>query len=158
MMNRHHSSYAGFSLIEVVIALGIFAFCIVAIVGLLPVGMNSVRSVSNENNAIHIASSIEGIWQVAPTNTSITNSNFPITNLYIGATNNALPFYFNEFGEQTDSAGASVNMTYTATTNTNFLPSTAYDVKMIFKWPPHATNTATITNATIREFSYTISK
>ena len=155
MMNRHNSTNAGFSLIEVVIALGIFSFCIVAIVGLLPVGMNSVRSVSNENNAIHIASSIEGIWQVVPTNTSITYSNFPITNLYIGITNNAPPFYFNEFGEQTDSAGASVNMTYSATNNTNFSPSTAYDVKMVFKWPPHAPNT---NYQTIREFSYTISK
>ena len=152
MMNRHHTSKAGFSLIEVVIALGIFAFCIVAIVGLLPVGMNSVRSVSNENNAIHIASSIEGIWQVAPTNKSIANSAFPITNLYIGVTNNAPPFYFNEFGEQTDSAGASVNMTYTANLSTSLLSS--YDVKMIFKWPPHATSA----NATVREFSYTISK
>ena len=152
MMNRHNSTNAGFSLIEVVIALGIFSFCIVAIVGLLPVGMNSVRSVSNENNAIHIASSIEGIWQVVPTNTSITYSNFPITNLYIGITNNAPPFYFNEFGEQTDSAGASVNMTYTANASTT--TSSAYDVKMVFKWPPHATSA----NATIREFSYTISK
>jgi len=152
MMNRHNTTNAGFSLIEVVIALGIFAFCIVAIVGLLPVGMNSVRSVSNENNAIHIASSIEGIWQVAPINSSITNSNFPITNLYIGLTNNAPPFYFNEFGEQTDSAGSSVNMTYTANVSTSLLSS--YDVKMIFKWPPHATSA----NATVREFSYTISK
>ena len=151
MMKRHHTSNAGFSLIEVVIALGIFAFCIVAIVGLLPVGMNSVRSVSNENNAIHIASSIEGIWQVAPTNKSIANSAFPITNLYVGATNSSV-FYFNEFGEQTDSAGASVNMTYTANLSTSLLSS--YDVKMIFKWPPHATSA----NATVREFSYTISK
>ncbi|NBR48744.1 Verru_Chthon cassette protein B [bacterium] len=152
MMARNNTSNAGFSLIEVVIALGIFSFCIVAIVGLLPVGMNSVRSVSNENNAIHIASSIEGIWQVVPTNTSITYSNFPITNLYIGITNNAPPFYFNEFGEQTDSAGSSVNMTYTANASTT--TSSAYDVKMVFKWPPHATSA----NATIREFSYTISK
>jgi len=152
MTMRRTASKAGFSLIEVVIALGIFAFCIVAIVGLLPVGMNSVRSVSNENNAIHIASSIEGIWQVAPINSSITNSNFPITNLYIGLTNNAPPFYFNEFGEQTDSAGSSVNMTYTANVSTSLLSS--YDVKMIFKWPPHATSA----NATVREFSYTISK
>jgi len=116
--------------------------------------MNSVRSVSNENNAIHIASSIEGIWQVAPTNKSFTNNGFSITNLYIGATNSSV-FYFNEFGEQTDSAGASVNMTYSATNNTNFSPSTAYDVKMVFKWPPHATST---NYQTVREFSYTISK
>ena len=156
MTMRRTASKAGFSLIEVVIALGIFAFCIVAIVGLLPVGMNSVRSVSNENNAIHIASSIEGIWQVAPTNSTITITNF-ITNLLVtnaSTGNYSTNYFFNEFGEQTDSAGASVNMTYTATTNANLSPSTAYDVKMVFKWPPHATSA----NATVREFSYTISK
>ena len=151
MMARNNSANAGFSLIEVVIAIGIFAFCIVAIIGMLPVGMNSVRSVSNENNAIHIATSIEGIWEVAPTNKSFTNNGFPITNLYIGATNSSV-FYFNEFGEQTDSTGASVNMTYTANLSTSLLSS--YDVKMIFKWPPSATSA----NATVREFSYTISK
>ena len=155
MMTRQNASNAGFSLIEVVIALGIFSFCIVAIVGLLPVGMNSVRSVSNENNAIHIASSIEGIWEVAPAGYNLTNSNFPITNLYIGVTNNAPPFYFNEFGEQTNSTGASLNMTYTATNNTNFTPGTAYDVKMIFKWPANAPSTS---YQSVREFSYTIVK
>ena len=152
MTMRRTASKAGFSLIEVVIAMGIFAFCIVAIIGMLPVGMNSVRSVSNENNAIHIATSIEGIWEVAPTNKSFTNNGFPITNLYIGATNSSV-FYFNEFGEQTDSTGASVNMTYTVITNA--IISTAYDVNMVFKWPPNAPNT---NYQTTREFSYTISK
>jgi len=152
MMARNNTANAGFSLIEVVIAIGIFAFCIVAIIGMLPVGMNSVRSVSNENNAIHIATSIEGIWEVAPTNKSFANNGFPITNLYIGATNSSV-FYFNEFGEQTDSTGASVNMTYTVIANTTI--STAYDVNMIFKWPPNAPNT---NYQTVREFSYTISK
>ena len=55
-----------FSLIEVVIALGIFAFCIVGIVGLLPIAANSVKSVSQETNANNIAESIAGFWQVAP--------------------------------------------------------------------------------------------
>jgi uncharacterized protein (TIGR02598 family) len=156
MMVRHHTSKAGFSLIEVGIALGICAFCIVAIVGLLPVGMNSVRSVSNENNAIHIASSIEGIWQVAPTNSKITITNL-ITNLLV---TNVAPssvystnYYFNEFGEQVDSVGASVNMTYTVTNNA--APYTnAYTVNMTFAWPPSATKNY----QTTREFSYTISK
>jgi uncharacterized protein (TIGR02598 family) len=139
----------GFSLVETVIALGIFVFCIIGIVGLMPVGLNAVRSVSNENNAIHIASSIEGIWEVAPANSTLSHAQFPVTIFYIGATNTS-DFYFNEFGEQTNQTGASLKMTYNATVNTTF--STAYDVKMVFSWPPVGNATST------REFAYTISK
>lgn len=150
MMNRHNTTNAGFSLIEVVIALGIFAFCIVAIVGLLPVGMNSVRSVSNENNAIHIASSIEGIWQVAPLGSPITMPNI-ITNLAISSSANST-YYFDEFGEPlANSTGATLKMNYkTAVSSGN-----STTVNMTFSWPPGAAST---NYQTIREFSYTISK
>jgi uncharacterized protein (TIGR02598 family) len=144
----HKRIRLGFSLVETVIALGIFVFCIIGIVGLMPVGLNAVRSISNENNAIHIASSIEGIWEVAPANSTLSSANFPVTNLFIGATN--ANYFFNEFGEQTNQTGASLKMTYNATVNTTF--STAYDVKMVFSWPPVGNATST------REFRYTISK
>lgn len=146
---RFQQDTRAFSLVETVIALGIFVFCIVGIVALMPVGLNAVRSVSNENNAIHIASSIEGIWEVAPANSTLSHAQFPVTNFYIGATNTS-DFYFNEFGEQTNQTGASLKMTYNATVNTTF--STAYDVKMVFSWPPVGNATST------REFRYTISK
>jgi len=151
MTMRRTASKAGFSLIEVVIAMGIFSFCIVAIVGLLPVGMNSVRSVSNENNAIHIASSIEGIWQVAPLGSTITMTNI-ITNLAISASVANTPYYFDEFGEPlTNSTGASLKMNYkTAVSSGN-----STTVNMTFSWPPNATST---NYQTVREFSYTISK
>lgn len=145
----HKRMRLGFSLVETVIALGIFVFCIIGIVGLMPVGLNAVRSISNENNAIHIASSIEGIWEVAPANSTLSHAQFPVTNFYIGATNTS-EFYFNEFGEQTNQTGASLKMTYNATVNTTL--STAYDVKMVFSWPPVGNATST------REFRYTISK
>jgi uncharacterized protein (TIGR02598 family) len=145
----HSGTRRGFSLVETVIALGIFVFCIVGIVGLMPVGLNAVRGVSNENNAIHIASSIQGIWEVASANSTLTNSRFPVTNFYIGSTNTS-DFYFNEFGEQTNQAGSSLRMTYNATVNSAF-PS-AYDVRMVFAWPPVGNATST------REFTYTISK
>ena len=157
MMNRHHTSKAGFSLIEVVIALGIFAFCIVAIVGLLPVGMNSVRSVSNENNAIHIASSIEGIWQVAPLGSSpITIPNI-ITNLAISAPVANTNYYFDEFGEPlADSTGATLKMNYsTANYTAAGLGGNATTVNMAFAWPANAPSK---NYQTVREFSYTISK
>ena len=149
MMKRHHTSNAGFSLIEVVIALGIFAFCIVAIVGLLPVGMNSVRSVSNENNAIHIASSIEGIWQVAPQGSTITMSNI-ITNLAISAPVANTNYYFDEFGDPlANSTGAALKMNYKTAGSGN-----STTVNMTFSWPPSAAESY----QTKREFSYTISK
>ena len=149
MMVRHHTSKAGFSLIEVVIALGIFAFCIVAIVGLLPVGMNSVRSVSNENNAIHIASSIEGIWQVAPLGSSpITIPNI-ITNLAISSSANST-YFFDEFGDPlANSTGAALKMNYKTAGSGN-----STTVNMTFSWPPSAAESY----QTKREFSYTISK
>lgn len=61
---RSFSVRRAFSIIEVVIALGLVAFCLVAIMGLLPLGLRSVRE-SNEQagaaNAIaHIAEAIRG--------------------------------------------------------------------------------------------------
>jgi uncharacterized protein (TIGR02598 family) len=149
------SNLNAFSLIEVVIALGIFAFCIVGIVGLLPIAANAVKSVSQESNANNIAESISGIWQVAPqTNISIINSSFPVTNLYIGSSNLSTN-YFNEFGQQTDSNSATLRMEYEASQlaapNTN-----SYSVNMTFCWPANApTNSPTLNK---RTFNYIFTK
>ena len=143
-----------FSLIEVVIALGIFAFCIVSIVGLLPIAANSVKSVSQESNANNIAESIAGMWQVVPSiNTNVANSNFPMTNLYIGVSKLSTN-YFNEFGQQTNSNSASLRMEYEARQNTNY--ANAYDVNLTFYWPAKAqTNSPTINK---RTFNYIFAK
>lgn len=142
-----------FSLIEVVIALGIFAFCIVGIVGLLPIAANSVKSVTLESNANNIAESIAGMWQVASRNSTITNSTFPLTNLFIGT--NISTNYFNEFGQQTNSNSASLRMEYVASQlaapNTN-----SYSVNMTFSWPANApTNSLTLNK---RTFNYIFTK
>ena len=138
-------------MIEVVIALGIFAFCIVGIVGLLPIAANSAKSVSQESNVNNIAESIAGLWQVAPaTNISIINSNFPITNLFIGSSKLSTN-YFNEFGQETNSNNASLRMEYEAT---NF-SSNSYSVNMTFCWPAHSTNTNSTTK---RTFNYIFTK
>jgi uncharacterized protein (TIGR02598 family) len=145
---------SAFSLIEVVIALGIFAFCIVGIVGLLPIAANSAKSVSQESNANNIAESIAGMWQVASLNSAIANSNFPVTNLDIRPT--ALTnYYFNEFGQATNSNSASLRVEYVASQlaapNTN-----SYSVNMTFSWPANApTNSPTLNR---RTFNYIFTK
>ena len=148
-LSRH-----AFSLIEVVIALGIFSFCIVGIFGLLPVAMNSVQSVYNESNANNISESLAGMWEVVPTtDTNIINSNFPLTNFYIGESNLSTN-YFDDFGRQTDSLGAVLAMEYEASTNA--APFTnSFSVNMVFYWPAGSTNTNT---RNTRSFKYIFTK
>lgn len=54
-MNDHAKAGGGFTLVEVILALGIVSFCSLAIVGLLPVGMNSIRNTRNEIAAASVA-------------------------------------------------------------------------------------------------------
>ena len=147
------ASRHAFSLIEVVIALGIFSFCIVGIFGLLPVAMNSVQSVYNESNANNISESLAGMWEVVPTtDTNIINSDFPLTNFYIGT--NLSTNYFDDFGRQTDSLGAVLAMEYEATTKAAPF-NNSFSVNMVFYWPAGSTNTNT-RNA--RTFNYIFTK
>lgn len=48
----------GFSLVEVVIALGVISFALVAIIGLLPIGLASNRGTIQETRANHLAEEI----------------------------------------------------------------------------------------------------
>ena len=128
-----------FSMIEVVIALGIFAFCAIAIFSLLPVAMNSVQSVYNESNANNIAESLAGMWEVVPTtNTNITN--LPLTNFHIGSSNASIS-YFDEFGRETTQADAVLAMRYAATPMAAPLTN-SFSVTMDFYWPAASINNA----------------
>jgi uncharacterized protein (TIGR02598 family) len=153
-MNPDHSNEDAFSLLEVVIALAIFAFCIVGIVGLLPVAMDATRTVSQETNVNNIAESIAGLWTVS-TNAgiNITNSSLPVTNLFIGVSNSPA-IYFDDFGRETDSNGASLRLEYSAQTNATYTNS--FDVNLVFYWPPNAaTNSPTVNK---RAFTYLFTK
>ncbi len=58
---RAHSggrSRTGFSLIEVVLALGVIAFAVVAMLGVLPVGLSTGHDAQNETRAAQIAQDI----------------------------------------------------------------------------------------------------
>lgn len=147
-------SLRAFSLIEVVIALGIFAFSIVGIFSLLPVAMNSSQSVYNESSANNIAASIAGLWEVAPTTgITITNTNFPLSDFFIGQSNLSTN-YFDQFGRQTNLSGAALAMLYSATTNSD--PYTnSFTVSMEFYWPAGSPNTNTRTS---RTFNYIFTK
>ncbi len=70
MVNRH----SGFSLVEIVLALGILSFAIVAILGLFPIAMNDARESKNETHAAMIAQLILGQLRSQPADAS----SFPV--------------------------------------------------------------------------------
>jgi uncharacterized protein (TIGR02598 family) len=134
---------AAFSLVEVVIAIGLFTFCITILLGLIPVGLKSARSVSEEGNAIHIASSMFGFWQQAPTDTPIYIPGiFSNTNLLVGAAAAApVTNYFDDSAAPTAAATASLTMAYRAVALSG-IPN-AYEVQLDFRWPARAPANAT---------------
>jgi len=143
-----------FSLIEVVIALGLFTFCIVGIVGLLPIAANSVKSISQESNANNIAESISGFWQVAPSTASTSGGNFTMGNFTVGTTGNQTFYYNNDGSNVDDQTDASLRLVYDVQNLSNY-PNT-FTVNLTFTWPPNASSNST--TATTRNFNYIFTK
>jgi uncharacterized protein (TIGR02598 family) len=59
----HNGRQAAFSLVEVVMALGIAAFCLVALLGLMPVGLKTVRDARGDSLRAEILKSMGNIAQ-----------------------------------------------------------------------------------------------
>lgn len=55
---RRYQSRSAFSLVEVVLALGVISFAIVAILGVLPIGLQTGRSAQDETRASQIAGNV----------------------------------------------------------------------------------------------------
>jgi uncharacterized protein (TIGR02598 family) len=77
-MSRPDRESAGFSLVEVTLALGIMAFCLVAVFGLLPTGLNTSRDAIAQTAAANIAGAISADLRQAPAaTTTIPNPQSP---------------------------------------------------------------------------------
>jgi type II secretory pathway pseudopilin PulG len=70
----------GFSLVEIVIALGVISFALVAIIGLLPIGLASGRATIQETRANNLAEEIFATLRSQPfTAASLNSLNGPAT-------------------------------------------------------------------------------
>jgi len=130
-------------------ALGIFAFCVVVVAGLLISGINAARSVANETNAVNLANSIFGGWQMQSNRAvplSITNmvTNLPaLTEAPVAGPQNV--YFFDYAGRQlgeADAPSAALKMLYgvqiveeTDPARQPALPEVVLD----FYWPAQAT-------------------
>src|SRR3989442_823320 len=77
MNNRTHST-ASFSLVEITLALGIAAFCLIALFGLMPVGLKTDQSAIRQTTANGILSAIVADLRATPL-TSNTSKQFGIS-------------------------------------------------------------------------------
>jgi len=61
--------YCAFSLVEVTLALGIAAFCLIAVFGLMPVGVQTNRNATSQTAATNILSSVVSDIRASPKGT-----------------------------------------------------------------------------------------
>jgi len=151
-MKLRSETRAGFSLVEVVMALGLFAFCIVAITGLLSVALGSTRSVVNEGVAVNTASSIFGAWGAQTSGTAPLAIPGLFDNLPALSTGAVSTFYFNESGAQVEEADvAALQMDYT-TTVIQPGPPVVVSLDLVFSWPVRGAPNAVQTRRFSRVF------
>ena len=86
---------ASFSLVEVTLALGIAAFCLIAVFGLIPIGVQTNRNAASQTAATNIISAVVADLRATP-KTSTTSSQFAIQfgqskDLYFNGTGGFVP-------------------------------------------------------------------
>ena len=107
---------AAFTLVEVVVALGIFSFAIISIVGLFVVGINTNKESSDQIQAANLASLLISTRRALPTN-AIANFALPPLNVPYSATGT---YETNNAGvavDGTTNGSAAYNLYYQAGTN-----------------------------------------
>jgi uncharacterized protein (TIGR02598 family) len=77
-MNRPVHFSTGFSLVEITLALGVAAFCLLALFGLLPLGLQTNQNSISQTAAASVLSSIIADLRATP-KTSLTSPQYDIT-------------------------------------------------------------------------------
>lgn len=123
---------AGFSLVEVTVALGIAAFCLIAIFGLLPAGVQTNRNATSQTAAISVLAAVIADMRATP-NAATTSGQYDIT---FGT---AQTLYFDAIGQvatsPTPSSRYQLNVTFPPSSG---LTHAATYVKLKVTWPATA--------------------
>ena len=122
---------SAFSLIELTVTIGIAAFCLIAVLGLMPVGMRTNRNATSQTAATNIMAAVISDLRATP-KANNTSSQFAIT----FGTPTPATLYFDGSGQFTTTPGANsryqLNVTWYGTTGLRYA-----DLKVT--WPAAAT-------------------
>src|SRR6266446_10529102 len=118
---------AAFSFVELTLALGIAAFCLIAVFGLMPIGVQTNRNATSQSRATNIMAAVIADLRATP-RTNTTSSQFAIT----FGTNATL--YFDGAGQFSTSLGANSRYRLNVTWNASAPTGSPYaDLKVT--WP-----------------------
>jgi Tfp pilus assembly protein PilV len=144
------SGVRAFSLVEVVLSLGICAFVLIAMLGLLNTGLKSTKDSEDQIQAANVASLLISTCLAAPTNSAV---NFAIpSSILTNAYGNAYPGGTNFIGVDgflTNLANATYQITCKAGTNSVTGTGTA-QVYLMLTWPPRAMST----NGSVQRYEF----
>lgn len=125
---------SAFSLVEVVIAVGIFSFVIVAVMGTMSVALSSTRDSEMKLSASHTATVLIGTLKANPTNRTDTTI-FPNS-----LTGSGTDIYVDRQGRLTNQAGAAFRLAWKLKSDATLTNLVFCNIELT--WPPNApTNT-----------------
>ncbi len=161
---RFKISRLGFSLMEVVIAIGILSFAMIPLVGLIPMGLKNTKSSSEETHALNILTMVIQDFRYTPLEENKSGI-FKLSNLPYRGTENTTPkkvwidlcmnVYPHEQKPQIQAF--EVEWIYTKIPSFNsFLP---IEARFTVRWPPKHSSKEGTTDQTNTggEFSTTVS-
>ena len=142
-MKRRKFKVAAFSLVEITLALGVAAFCLLAVFGLMPIGVQTNRNATSQTAATSIIAGVVADIRTAATATpSATPS--PLYNISVpargGSNTSPQTLYFDSAGQFTTSPGANsryqLNVTFPVNPDPSTFKPTYTNLKLT--WPAAA--------------------
>ena len=140
--NRCDSMAAAFSLVELVLALGVAGFCLFAVFGLMPVGMQTNRNATSQTAATNIIAGIVADLRATPA-AATTSPQFGIT----FGTDKTL--YFDTSGQ----ASLSTVSRYRLSITWNSAPTGLHYAALKVTWPAAADPAVTTPSGSVETFA-----
>jgi uncharacterized protein (TIGR02598 family) len=142
--NRCDSMAAAFSLVELVLALGVAGFCLFAVFGLMPVGMQTNRNATSQTAATNIIAGIVADLRATPA-AATTSPQFAIT----FGTDKTL--YFDTSGQA--STSLSTDSRYRLSITWNSAPAGLHYAALKVTWPAAADPAVTTPSGSVETFA-----
>ncbi len=144
-LNARRRYTAAFTLVEVALALGVASFCLVAVMGLVPLGVSTGQMASDQTAAGSILTHVLADLRATPatvlgaTTTTSTQYQIPIpANAGVGTSSTKTVLYFGDTAQQFSFANTLGTSRYRLTIT--FLPSAggreSTGMNMMVSWPP----------------------
>lgn len=131
-------SQPGFSLVEVTLALGVAAFCLLAVFGLLPIGLKTQQTAIEQTAATRIVSAVASDLRTT-TRTATTSPLFAIT-IPANTASSESTLYFDTEGRYSPAVSAKSRYRLTVTFSPNNTGGRgATFVHLLVSWPAAAT-------------------